>query len=333
MKYLGVIIDPKDLVTKEYVDNAVLSGTSTFYRKYENTYVTSTVPISTIPIGITNFSSADMLFVDINGLDLVQDVDYTISGTNIVLTTPITLAGQTVHFIALRAVSLTVSDYSALKGDPGDVSDVRVNGSSVVSNGIANILPSAFLDIFYPVGSYYETSDSTFNPNTAWGGTWIPETEGQVHVSAGSNYAVSGALSNTSDGGSKDAIVPTHNHDIKAKTTGVPSNNTSGGQSQNHTHSPSNATHFMYYDTDVSGNNVGRRNIGSGSGSYYTWTAAKTDALRASTATGGTSQGHTHSLQNHTHTLEAHSTENKGVSGTNKNMQPYINVYRWHRTA
>ena len=29
-----------------------------------------------------------------------------------------------------------------------------------------------FLDLFYPVGSYYETQDSTFNPNTAWGGTW-----------------------------------------------------------------------------------------------------------------------------------------------------------------
>lgn len=28
------------------------------------------------------------------------------------------------------------------------------------------------LDFFYPVGSYYETSDSTFNPNARWGGTW-----------------------------------------------------------------------------------------------------------------------------------------------------------------
>lgn len=27
------------------------------------------------------------------------------------------------------------------------------------------------LDMFYPVGSYYETSDGSFNPNTSWGGT------------------------------------------------------------------------------------------------------------------------------------------------------------------
>ena len=29
------------------------------------------------------------------------------------------------------------------------------------------------IDLFYPIGSYYETSDNTFNPNTAWGGTWV----------------------------------------------------------------------------------------------------------------------------------------------------------------
>lgn len=49
---------------------------------------------------------------------------------------------------------------------------------------------SAFLDMFYPVGSYYETSNASFDPNVTWGGTWVLETEGQVHVSAGANYDV-----------------------------------------------------------------------------------------------------------------------------------------------
>lgn len=31
---------------------------------------------------------------------------------------------------------------------------------------------SALLDLFYPVGSYYVTSDASFNPNESWGGTW-----------------------------------------------------------------------------------------------------------------------------------------------------------------
>lgn len=46
------------------------------------------------------------------------------------------------------------------------------------------------IDTFYPVGSYYETTDTTFDPNIAWGGAWSLETEGQVHISGGSNYTV-----------------------------------------------------------------------------------------------------------------------------------------------
>ena len=30
----------------------------------------------------------------------------------------------------------------------------------------------SLFDIFYPVGSFYETSDANFNPSTIWGGTW-----------------------------------------------------------------------------------------------------------------------------------------------------------------
>ena len=33
----------------------------------------------------------------------------------------------------------------------------------------------AALDFYHPVGSYFETSDISFNPNKAWGGTWVSE--------------------------------------------------------------------------------------------------------------------------------------------------------------
>ena len=78
----------------------------------------------------------------------------------------------------------------------------------------ANSVMRALFDFVYPVGSYYETSDTAFDPNTTWGGTWILETEGQVHVSAGTNYTIGGALTNTTDGGSKDAVVVSHTHRI-----------------------------------------------------------------------------------------------------------------------
>ena len=85
----------------------------------------------------------------------------------------------------------------------------------------------SIFDIFYPIGSYYETSlpseipseESTptetdlvnlgstwFDPNYAWGGTWELEIEGQVHISGSNNgtYQVEGALTNTSDGGEEE---------------------------------------------------------------------------------------------------------------------------------
>lgn len=36
------------------------------------------------------------------------------------------------------------------------------------------------LDIFYPPGSYYETSDPDFDPNVRWGGIWELEDAGRV---------------------------------------------------------------------------------------------------------------------------------------------------------
>lgn len=69
----------------------------------------------------------------------------------------------------------------------------------------------SIFDIFYPVGSYYETSDTTFDPNVAWGGTWSLETPGKFHVSAGTGYTAG------STGGSADAIVPYHTHTTKSE--------------------------------------------------------------------------------------------------------------------
>lgn len=116
---------------------------STFYKKEESFYKTEIARQTTIPIGISDFRSTDILFVDINGLNLIKDKDYTINGSNIVLTTGIGVVGTVVHFVALRCVSVTSQDYSALKGDAGKdgrVQDVLVDGiSSVNAQGVADI--------------------------------------------------------------------------------------------------------------------------------------------------------------------------------------------------
>lgn len=61
--------------------------------------------------------------------------------------------------------------------DPGEGSPLAADNYIAVYGTMGSLL-----DMFYPVGSYYETSDTTFNPNTAWGGTWIEDTAGQVTV-------------------------------------------------------------------------------------------------------------------------------------------------------
>ncbi len=155
----------------------------------------------------------------------------------------------------------------------------------------------ALFDFVYPVGSYYETSDSSFDPNNAWGGTWVLEESGRVHVSAGTGYAIG------SKGGSKDAIIPYHNHSVSA------SNGTITGGSH---------AHDIYYRTGT--------NIGSGSAGWWVLGSSKTHTGTNST---------TNVASTHSHNLPAHNTNYAGSSGnaTNANMQPYIVVNRWHRTA
>ena len=92
--------------------------------------------------------------------------------------------------------------------------DILKNGSAmgIMTPAVSGQLLKIWVDAIYPVGSYYETSKSPteFNPNTYFGGTWVQEVQGQVHVSAGSSYPVT--TTNATAGGSKDAVVVAHTH-------------------------------------------------------------------------------------------------------------------------
>ena len=151
------------------------------------------------------------------------------------------------------------------------------------------------LDFFYPVGTYYETSDVDFDPNKSWGGEWELETEGQFHISAGTNYAVDGALDNTTDGGSKDAIVPYHTH-----------------TQNSHAHSIANGEYAL-----CNYSNVDRHSVASGSNSNYLHSEGATQRL-------GLSANGTTATNNYA-----------GTAGNtvNANLPPYIVVNRWHRIS
>ena len=236
-------------------------------------------------------------------------------------------------------------------------SNAYMNSDDMNSTEMTNFLNSLnihglnLIDLFYPVGSYYETSDTTFNPNTSWSGTWVLELEGQVHVSAGTNYPISGASTNTSDGGNTDAIIPYHNHGFtnpqyqatEGAVTDKASFNTNSSGSVSIT---SSGGHTHTVTTKYTPSSL----TASGNAARVNASGTKTETGLASIASGtGT---HTHTVPNHTHSLPAHghsftqptislksggggSVAYAGTSGNtaNANMQPYIVVNRWHRIA
>lgn len=142
---------------------------------------------------------------------------------------------------------------------------------------------SSIIDIFYPVGSYYETSDTTFDPNVSWGGTWAEDTAGRVLVAK--NTGTFTTVGNT--GGEEThqlsvAEMPSHNHALDYTAN-------SGGSGTTGT-----------YGTVRS-------------------TGSQTIVRNASVTTTGE--------------LAYWGIENKGGGGDHNNLQPYIIVKRWHRTA
>lgn len=186
------------------------------------------------------------------------------------------------------------------------------------------VLPSpSFMDIFYPVGSYYETSDASFDPNTSWGGTWVLEAEGQVHVSAGTGYSIG------STGGNE-----THHHstgDHKLTTSEIPA----------HTHgnkSLEGNISVRRFGTSGTGEDILLGGSGYTDGivsrSTPTWsgTHGLINATNRSQSNPIYDKAHINASHEHS-SVGGNGTHNHGNTGDGSNMQPYIVVNRWHRTA
>ena len=161
------------------------------------------------------------------------------------------------------------------------------------------------LQALYPVGSIYINATSSTNPATLLGfGTWTAFGAGRVIVGQDASDALFDNLEET--GGSKDAIVVQHNH---TATSTSASTSTSSVTDPGHTHG---------FEGAVSGTAgpAGVPNQGPTGGSVAT-NSATTGISVATTTTTSTST----------------SVANSGSSGTNANLQPYVVVKMWKRTA
>lgn len=79
--------------------------TTTLIRQYTSSYTTTTANEYVIPINISQFNETlDVLNVYINGLKLIQGIDYTKGATSVTLAQPLTVVGTSIEFEVLKSI-------------------------------------------------------------------------------------------------------------------------------------------------------------------------------------------------------------------------------------
>ena len=157
---------------------------------------------------------------------------------------------------------------------------------------------SITLNDVYPIGSIYMSVNNT-SPQTLFGGTWVQLTD--TFLYATSTTADDNVTTAPTGQGSKDAVVVEHNHTQVA---------------HNHGSGDSTYPNFMTTNINIAVGHTKRNLPSAGSNYYYVYSNDYGDIAQHST---------TDSKQP--------TINNKGESGTNKNMPPYMKVYMWKRTA
>lgn len=204
------------------------------------------------------------------------------------------IAQDTVASLALKA-NIASPTFTGIPAAP----------TAVAGTNTTQIATTAFvqaaLQAVYPVGSIYINATNSTNPGTLLGfGTWAAFGAGRVPV----GFNAADPLFDTAEetGGSKDAITVAHTHTFSATTS-------------------SNGLHKHIGGTPTQGGlNLFGQSTTSGS-----W--------RTSHVVGEVGAGmYTDEVGNHTHTVSG-TSGSTGSSGTNANLQPYITVYMWKRTA
>lgn len=195
-----------------------------------------------------------------------------------------------------------------LTGTP--VAPTATYGTNTTQISTTAFVQSA-LQALYPVGTVYTNANNSTNPASLFGfGTWVAIGAGRVLLGAGGGYTAGDT------GGSADAVAVAHTHTFSA---------TSGTESAAHNHAISISdpghSHTYTYRSDT--------RVQSGSATPC-WYGTSTDNTSTST-TGITASSGTESAT-HTHSVSG-TTASSGSSGTGANLQPYLVVYMWQRTA
>jgi hypothetical protein len=215
-------------------------------------------------------------------------------------TLPTGNSGKIVKGTELDTEFTAISSAIASKADISSPSLLGTPTAPTASAGTntTQIANTAFvttaLSALYPVGSIYINAAVSTNPATLLGfGTWAAFGAGKVIVGLDSADALFDTLEET--GGSKDAIVVSHTHTA-----------TSTSSVSDPTHS-----HMSNANGAYNGGGAGAAMGTTGNSPGYATAAASTGITVSTTTTNAAT----------------------GSSGTNANVQPYIVVKMWKRTA
>ena len=185
------------------------------------------------------------------------------------------------------------TDYSVRVQDSKGVTVYNASSQLLATTDFVNSAISTATQALYPVGSIYINAGVTTNPATLLGfGTWEAFGAGRVLVGLNGSDTLFDALEET--GGSKDAVVVSHNHTATSTSTVA---------DPGHVHAVGLGSSFagnVYVQPTVNALGVTLN------------TEAATTGITVTTSTTNTATG---------------------ASGTNANLQPYITVAMWKRTA
>lgn len=191
---------------------------------------------------------------------------------------------------------------TALGNDPNFATTV----TNMISQKADNTVVDNIVNVMYPVGIIVEFAENV-DPNATWvGTTWERMSSGRVLVSAGqyneSEYSHNYTLGETGGEATHQLTVdemPSHNHRGETNWTGDHQHNSGWGED-----SPSNAPY------GVADSNTGY------------WGSASSDRNNRMYKT-SIAGGHSHNV----------TIDNTGSNLSHNNIQPYIVVNRWKRTA
>ena len=189
--------------------------------------------------------------------------------------------------------TLSVTGATTLTTATATTPTLADNTTKVATTAFVTTAVNAALAVIYPIGCIYTTTVAT-NPNSVFGfGTWTAFGAGRVLVGDG------GGFSAGATGGSADAVIVSHSHSASSS---------SSVSDPSHTHTGTLGISYGGAHGGSAGFEEGRGNPDWEAGPVGT----SATGISVNTST---------------------SVSSSGVSGANANLQPYIVVYMWTRTA